>query len=930
VKQVKPERWHKVKELLASALELEPEERASFLKQACGDDEELGSEVESLLSSHEPGDSFMETPAVGATAKSLVGEPVEPLIGQYIGPYEIISELGRGGMGDVYLAQDGRLRRPVALKLLPQHFTIDVERVRRFEQEAHAASALNHPNIVTIHEIGHTDSIHFITTEFIDGMTLRDRIAGSSARVAGNGNPVARRALELSEALDIAAQIASALTVAHDAGIVHRDIKPENVMLRRDGFVKVLDFGLAKLKLSEVAASETGPSDKLRLNTQPGMVMGTVQYMSPEQARGQEVDPRTDIWSLGVVLYEMVTGRVPFGGETPSHVIVSILESQAPRIAHDREVPAELEEIVSKALRKDREQRYQTADDLALDLKSLKQDLEVEARLKHSLKPDSGTSETVTRSVGHTSVETVYQPEAGTVLATASPTSSAEYLVAEINGHKRGVVLAAAVMILVFTALTYSFYLKRNERIATDGESINSLAVLPFVDESGDPNTEYLADGISDSVINSLSRLPKLRVISRSAIFRYKGKQPDPQAAGRDFNVRAVLMGRMTQRGDNLTISTELVDVSDNRRLWGEQYNRKLSDVLLVQDEIARKISEGLRLRLSGEEKKQLEKQYTGNNEAYLLYNLGRYYSEKFTKEGLEKGIEYYERAIKVDPTYALAYVGLSSAYHDLSSRGFEIPKETLRKREWAALRAVELDDTLSEAHAALAVVKAFRLDWAGAEKESKRALELDQNSFDANRRYASNLAHEGRSDEALVYAKRAYELDQTRSGPASVLGYVYFLGRQYDNAIELYLKAVEKSPDNPQTHSLLGETYVAKGMYKEGIAELQKAVALDNAPERWDRSPVLAYAYAVSGQRDEALKILAEQKRLAKQRYIGSYNFAVIYTGLDDKDRAFEYLNKSYDEGRPLIQVPSRPLFDSLRSDPRYTELLRRIGRAQ
>lgn len=911
-----PERWQKVDELYEAALDQESSQRAPFLRKACAGDTALLREVESLIASHEQAGNFIVEPALRVTAKELAKDQASSLIGGMFSHYRIEKLLGVGGMGEVYLAEDSILGRKIALKLLPTYFTRDSGRLRRFEQEARSASALNHPNILTIYEIGKEDGHHYTATEFVDGETLREHVTNST--------------MTINEVLDVAIQIASALQAAHQAEIVHRDIKPENIMLRRDRVVKVLDFGLAKLTAQQVAAvDEQGPATSM-VQTNPGVVMGTVRYMSPEQARGLEVDARTDIWSLGVVLYEMVTGHAPFAGETPSHVVVSILESQPPAFVADLDLPPALERIVTKALRKNMAERYQTASDLALDLKSLKQDLDFEARLKRSSRSDRTEGQAATKSDERAAVAITSESTAHTVdVATARPASSAEYLVGEIKRHKRGAVFAAAVMILAVTTFVYSFYLKRGgENLAPSGEAIDSLAVLPFVNESADPNTEYLADGISDSVINSLSRLPKLRVISLNAVLRYRGKQIDPQVVGRDLNVRAVLMGSMTQQGDSLAVSTELVDVRDNRRLWGEQYNRKRSDILSVQEEIARKISEGLRLRLSGEEKKQLEKRYTQNTEAYFLYSLGRYHSEKLTKEGLKKGIEYYEKAIGVDPKYALAYVGLFSAYHDLQGRGFEIPKETWRKREWAALKAVELDDTLSEAHVALAVVKFYRLDRAGGEKECKRALELDPNSFEANRRYAIYLSYEARADEALVYAKRANELDQTRSRPGD-LGAVYFVARQYDAAIEEYLKAIEKSPANANSHFLLGEAYVAKGMYKDGIAELQKAVALDNAPERWDRYPMLAYAYAVSGKRDDALKILAEQKQVAKQRYIASYNFAIIYTGLDDKARAFEYLNKAYDEGMHLVQVPSRPLFDSLRSDPRYTELLRRLNRA-
>jgi serine/threonine-protein kinase len=906
-----PERWQQINELYHDAVELDANRRASFLAQACAGDAGLRDEVESLIASHDQVESFISEPALKVAARVLAEDQATSLVGQRFSHYRIESLLGAGGMGEVYLAEDTSLDRKVALKLLPAQFTDDAERLRRFEREARAASALNHPNILTIYEMGQVDGHHYTATEFIEGKTLRKHMATR---------------MKLDESLDVAAQVGSALAAAHAAGIIHRDIKPENVMLRSDGFVKVLDFGLAKLVPHHASMEESEAATESMVKTNPGRVMGTVSYMSPEQARGQEVDSRTDVWSLGVVLYEMLTGRVPFAGETPSHVIVSILEGDPPTINRNAEVPAELEQIVGKTLHKNREDRYQTANELALDLKSLKQDLDVGARPKRSLQSEAGTSEITTKSAAQRAADAVRQSEAGTVLATARPTSSAEYLVAEVKRHKRGALFAAA-MIFVFATLAYSFYLKKGaEHLATSGEAIDSLAVLPFVNESGNPNTEYLADGISDSVINSLSRLPKLRVISLNSALRYKGKQSDPQKVGRDLNVGAVLMGRMTQRGDDLIISAELVDVRDNRRLWGDQYDRKQSDILSVQEEIALKISEGLRLRLSGEEKKQLEKRYTQNTEAYFLYSLGRYHSEKFTKEGLEKGIEYYEKAIGVDPKYALAYVGLFNAYHDLQGRGFEIPKETLRKREWAALKAVELDDTLSEAHVALAVIKFYRLDRTGGEKECKRALELDPNSVEANRRYAMYLAFEGRADEALIHAKRANELDQTR--PRSGAGTIYFFARQYDAAIEEHLKAIERSPANAHLHFLLGEAYVAKGIHKEGIAELQKAVTLDNAPERWDRFPMLAYAYAVSGEREEALKILAEQKRLAKQRYIASYNFAIIYTGLGDRDRAFEYLNKAFDEGRHLEEVPSRPLFDSLRSDPRYTALLRRMKR--
>jgi len=827
-----------------------------------------------------------------------------------------VALLGAGGMGEVYLTEDTRLGRRVALKLLPAQFTTEPDRLHRFEREARAASSLNHPNIITIHEVGQLEGEPFIITEFIEGKTLRQQMAAAT--------------MMLREALDVAIQVASALAAAHEAGIVHRDIKPENVMVRRDGLVKVLDFGLAKLAMPQLSALEEEAQTRSMVNTNPGVVIGTVQYMSPEQARGQEVDVRTDIWTLGVVLYEMVAGRAPFQGETPSHVIVSVLESEPPPLAGYSEVPVELERIVTKALRKNREERYQTASELSVDLKSLRQELEVEARLNRSVHADGKSKRITTTSGSQAAVERVYESVATTGdVATARTTSSGEYLVSEIKRHKRVAILPAAAVVAV-AAIAYFFYPTSGGYPTSGRDAIDSIAVLPFVNASADPKAEYLSDGISDSLINSLSRLPNLKVISLNRVLRYKGQQVDPQAVGRELNVKAVLMGRLTQQGDGLSISTELVDVRDNRRLWGEQYSSKLSGILVVQGEIARQISDGLRLRLTGEEKKQLAKRYTENTDAYLLYSVGNYFYRQNTKEAFEKSIESFNQAIKIDPNYALAYAGLARTYQFMISRGFSPPKEYEQTVERAALKALQLDDTLAEAHASLGDHKFINFDWVGAEKEIKRALELDPNSSQGNSSYASYLTGIGRADEALPYAIRARELGSMPDrGEAA---FAYYLARQYDKAIELYRKNLEKKPDNAHAHILLGEAYVAKGMPAEGVAETQNGMALDatldKTPERWDRYPLLAYAYAAAGRRDEALKILDEQQRLAKQRYVSPYNFAIIYTGLGDKDRAFEWLTKCVEQRILIIfHLKSRPLFDALRSDPRYADLLRKMN---
>ena len=495
----------------------------------------------------------------------------------------------------------------------------------------------------------------------------------------------------------------------------------------------------------------------------------------------------------------------------------------------------------------------------------------------------------------------------------------------------RATFIISLLAFMIVTASLAFFYFTRNRQVITDDSPIDSIAVLPFVNTSGDPNDEYLSDGISDSVINSLSRIPNVRAASFNSVLRYKGKQINAQSIGRELNVRAVLIGRLMKRGDDLTISTELVDVRDNRRLWGGQYDRKSSDTLAIQREIAQQISSGLRLRLSGEEKKQLTQQYTENNDAYQLYLLGKHYFRKQTKEALGKSIEYYEQAIKADPNYALAYTALARAYHWMGTRGFWPAKDSKQKVEWAALKALQLDETLAEAHVRLGVLKFNNFDWAGAERDLKRALELDPNSPEANSAYFQFLAGLGRTDEALRYAIRAQELDPTVTPGNLALAYLY--ARQFEKAIEMYRKEIEKNPDNAHIHILLGEAYVANGMAEAGLAEMQKGVALDpslaKTPERWDRYPMLAYAYAVAGRRNEALKILDAQHRLAKQRDdVSPYNFAIIYTGLGDKDQAFEWLEKCIEQGTPLVyRLKVRPMFDSLRSDPRYRELLRRMN---
>ena len=896
-----PERWQQIDRIFHAVLQRDPSQRSAFVAESCGGDPALQKEIEDLLASHEESDSFIETPASDVAAELLAEGQAGLVVGQAIGPYTVLDLIGAGGMGQVYLGTDTRLGRRVALKILPKQFTINPERVRRFEQEARAASALNHPNIVTIHEIGRSNSTQFIVTEFVDGQTLRTLM---------NEKPFTPK-----EALNVATQIAGALAAAHAAGIVHRDIKPENIMLRADGYVKILDFGLAKLTELPTTDSELEKSTLLQSN--PGLVMGTVQYMSPEQARGKKVDARTDIWSLGIVLYELVSGRVPFTGETPSHVMVSLMENELPSLTGHATVPAELERIITKALRKDKKERYQTAKELAHDLKNLKQELQIEARLKRTPEADAASKERTTSSDAQKPVGSARPAAARTVdMGVAHPTSSAEYLVGEIKRHKRSAVFASVILILAVAAIAYFSYF----RGAAGGETIDSVAVLPFVNVSNDANTEYLSDGLSDSIIDSLSHLPNLKkVIALSSVLRYKGKQTDPEAVGRELNVQAVLMGRITQHGDDLLISTELVDVKDNRRLWGGQYNRKLGDVLKLQGEIAQEITDRLRLKLTSEEKQRLAKRSTDNPEAYQLYLLGRFYRNQRANQ---KAIDYLEQAIKKDPNYAPAYAQLAYTYASASASDWFPRKEAREKMESAARRALELDDTLGDAH----FVLAFTIDDRSAkDKEIQRALELDPNSADVHAFYARGLWASRRFDEAILHMKRAVELDPLSPALHTDLGKILYSAGQHDQAMEQYRKALELNPNYFGAHHHLANSYLEEGRYEEAIAETEKMSA--NATSAGSGRPFLGYTYAVAGKRAEAEKILAELKERSKQRHVNPAEFALIYTGLCDKDRAFEFLQKEYEENQRLpTLINVLPEWDSLRSDPRFTDLLRRM----
>jgi eukaryotic-like serine/threonine-protein kinase len=923
---MKPEHWQQLDKLFHSALEREPKERSAFLDKACAGDESLRKQVEALLAAHDEAGSFIESPAMEVEARGVAADQgsagTAMGTGETVSHYRIISPLGSGGMGDVYLAQDTVLGRQVALKLLPADFTGDTHRVRRFEQEARAASALNHPNIITIYEIGQFDGRHFIATEFIDGQTLRQRISGSHSHTTGDGGRASGRHLKLSEILSVAIQTADALAAAHDAGIVHRDIKPENIMVRRrDSYVKVLDFGLAKL--TQGAVDSEAPT-RAQVRTSAGVVMGTPTYMSPEQARGEQVDARTDIWSLGVVLYELVAGCGPFERSTPSEVIALILEREPPPLArYDREVPPELERIVSKTLTKDKETRYQTAKDLLVDLRRLTQRLEVEAEIERTVPPElRGATDEARPSGGQEGVSTAQASAAQTAtVESARTTSSVEYIITEIKRHKRGVAIALAAIILLSVAgIAYYFYSARGGSRA----AIDSIAVLPLVNTSGDPNAEYLSDGISEALINSLTELRQWRVVARATAFRYKGREVDAQSVGRELNVRAVLMGKVRQMGDTLNIQVDLVDATTGAQLWGQEYERKVSDVLSIKQAIAREVTEKLRLRLSGGEERQLTTRDTTNAEAYRFYLRGRFFWNKRTTEGIKKAIEEFQQAIDRDPNYALGYVGLADSFLLLDEYGGIPESETLPKARAAADRALQIDDSLAEGHTSSALIYQRLWRWGEEEAEFKRAISLNPNYATAHHWFAIYFALKQQFDDALIEIKRAQTLDPLSPVINTTVAEVYLLKNDPDSAIEECKRVIELDPHFPGAHDDLGNAYLKQRRYQEAMTELQKAVELSGGGEGLSD---LGYLYAVTGRRSQALRILKElEEKYARHEAIGM-SLAGVYAGLGEKNQAFAWLERDFEQHSGVLPFITYSSMPDLRSDPRYADLVRRMG---
>jgi serine/threonine protein kinase/tetratricopeptide (TPR) repeat protein len=756
-------------------------------------------------------------------------------------------------MGEVYLAEDIRLGREVALKVLPASYQYDPDRRTKFLAEARATSALRSPHIAAIYDIGEHEEVIFIVMEYVEGETLSAKLL--------------RGPLALREGIEIAAQIADALSEAHDLGIIHCDIKSSNVIVNDRGFVKILDFGIARV--TDVSPESADDKTKrLGQQTAYGAVLGTVSYMSPEQAIGRGIDHRSDIFSLGVVIYEMLTARVPFEGETAVEVIDKIIHEEPVAVARlNYSVPPELERIVRKCLEKDRDRRYQSTRELLTDLNNLRRDTDSGPRTSHGL---------------NRRTQVVRRPRSR--------------------------------------------------------KAIDSLAILPLINMSGDMDTEYLSDGITESLINNLSKLPKLRVMARSTVFRYKGRAtdglqnadgPDPLQVGADLGVRAVFIGRVFQRDDSLVIKAELVDASDGSHLWGGQFTRPMTDVFAIEEEISQEISENLRLKLTGAQKKQLAQRYTQNTEAYQLYLKGRYHWNKRTQEGITKGIEFFENAIALDPNYALAYAGLADCYNLLASYSTMSPRTAFLRAKATVMRALKLDPNLAEANASLAHIRFwYEWDWHGAERDFKKALELNSGYGTARLWYALYLASMGRAEEAIAEVKRAQEVDPLSLVINLNVSRVLYFAREYDRAADQCLKTIEMYPGFFLGYRRLGQIYERKRMYAEALAEFDKSLAL--AANNSETISVKGYTLAAAGRMAEAEQVLAELKGLSEQIYVSPYSLSRVLFGLGREDEAFEYLEKTYQERHGiLVYLKVEPLFDGLRSDPRFVSMLQRLNLA-
>jgi serine/threonine protein kinase/cytochrome c-type biogenesis protein CcmH/NrfG len=850
--------WQQVEDLFHEALQLGVEERAAYLAQVCSDNDLLRHEVESLVLAFEQ--SFMEQPVLSLGMMVLSDAPAESLVGRSIGQYKILRLLGQGGMGAVYLAEDCKLERPVALKFFKNTLSDDGQAREQLKQEARAVAKFEHSNICAVYGIEEIDGYDFIVMQFVEGETL--------ASLLGHGR------LELDEVFNLGEQILSALSTAEARGIIHRDIKPQNILVTADRQVKVLDFGLAKFiqpKLESIgdAAGSDAPHE---------LVVGTIAYMSPEQLRAEALDYRSDIFSFGIVLYEMTSGVHPFKRDDKEQTILAIKENEPPRLKSlSPQIPDELECLVNKCLEKDREQRYQTAEPPLLALRDLRADYEL-AR-SHPWK----------RRVLHQRKNLKYYA------------------------------LAACVLTVLLGALGVSTYLRMTR--------VHTLSVLSMANGGGDQSLEYLSDGLSKSLIDKLSRLSKLRVRSSAAVSLYNEQNIDPVQAGRQLNAEAVLVGTLVKEHDGLQLQARLLKTADGSQVWAKTFNVKAAQILSARDEIARDVISNMDVWLSDAERSLLTKRETDNPEAQRLYMMGQFYWKRRNEDNIDLAIKSYEEATEIDPTYAQAWAGLAESYIFKSTPvyGAELTEKMIPKALFAAQQAIKLDSMLSEAYTSLGILR-FRYywDWKDAEKQFRQAIELNPDYAPAHFWYSNLLMTLARNDEAIRESEINQRLDPFSPNATVNLGRAYYYARQYEKAIAYYREVLERKPDDNSALYMLALAYLQKRMYPEAIALLKPLYSV--RPLTW--AAPLGFAYGKAGQKAEALDVIKKLDELSQKRHVPPQEKAIIYIGLNDRDKAFDYLEEAYRERfSALIGVAVDPLFDDLHSDPRFDELVRRLN---